>query len=101
MSGCRHGGRDVPDLPPVIEVPEGIHGKVHWKDGTASELAFARTVNGVEREASYVELDGELFEGASSALVEHYRDGVRYAIDFDGRRWVPAREADFDDVEVD
>lgn len=100
MSDCRHGGRDVPDAAPVIELPTGIHGAVHWDDGSVSKLAFARMVNGRERRARYFELDGELFEGAGFALVEHLRDGVRYAIDFDGRRWVPARDADFDDLEV-
>lgn len=51
-------------------VARGIHGAIRWDDGTDSQLAYARYVNGRERHAVRVELDG-----------------VRY---------VPARRGDYD-----
>jgi len=38
--------------------PKGIDGAVHWQGGTESELHYARFVNGEERKAEYIELDG-------------------------------------------
>lgn len=68
----------------------GIHGEVHWDDGTVSEVAFSRRVNGHDRRAKYALIDGELFEGAGVHVTEHLHGGVRYAIDYDGQRWTPA-----------
>ena len=40
--------------------PRGIDGAIHWITGV-SELHYARYVNGEERKAEYVELDGVKF----------------------------------------
>ena len=40
--------------------PRGIDGAIHWNIGE-SELHFARYVNGEERKAEYVEIDGVKF----------------------------------------
>ena len=40
------------------QAPRGIAGAVHWQGGTESELHYARFVNGEERKAEYIELDG-------------------------------------------
>ena len=38
-----------------------IHGHINWKGGKHSDLIYARYVNGVERVAESIELDGVLF----------------------------------------
>lgn len=43
------------------QAPRGIDGAVHWQDGTESELHYARFVNGEERKADYIEIDGVKF----------------------------------------
>ena len=62
-------------------VAPGIHGVVHWKDGTISTLTFSRYVNGEEREAEYFELDGERYERVRECELEHHDTG-----------WVSCRE---------
>ena len=41
--------------------PRGIDGAVHWDNGNTSELHYARFVNGEERKAECIELDGVKF----------------------------------------
>ena len=43
------------------QAPRGIDGAIHWNNGNTSELHYARFVNGEERKAEYVELDGVKF----------------------------------------
>ena len=38
--------------------PRGIDGEIGWDNGNTSELHYARFVNGEERKAEYVEIDG-------------------------------------------
>lgn len=47
-------------------VAHGIHGRIRWDDGTESRLAYARLVNGRERRAVHVELDGVRYVPARS-----------------------------------
>ena len=42
----------------ACNAPRGIDGRIAWTDGKESELHYARFVNGVERRADYIELDG-------------------------------------------
>lgn len=39
-----------------------IHGHVHWDNGRHTDFIYARIVNGEERNADYIELDGERYE---------------------------------------
>ena len=80
MSDCKHGGRDVYD---------GIHGAIHWKDHDRdTPLSYARFVNGVERIAKSIELDGVEFYPADFELLEIFEDGKRVAVELDGVRYV-------------
>lgn len=67
MSGCRHGGRDVYRHPDAREYDQSrpIRGRVVWDDGTESRITYGRYVNGVERRAAYVEMDGTRYEPIS------------------------------------
>ena len=42
--------------------PKGIEGFIHWIGGKLSKLDYARFVDGQERKADYIELDGDRFE---------------------------------------
>ena len=44
------------------QAPRGIEGAIHWNNGNTSELHYARFVNGEERKAECIELDGVRFE---------------------------------------
>ena len=52
------------------QAPRGIDGAVHWQGGTESELHYARFVNGEERKAECIELDGVRFERVRECEVE-------------------------------
>ena len=48
----------------------GIHGRVAWEDGSECELHYARFVNGSERRADFVEIDGERFAPERTCTME-------------------------------
>lgn len=56
------------------QAPRGIDGAVHWQGGTESELHYARFVNGEERKAECIELDGVKFVPERTCEVV----GIRY-----------------------
>lgn len=61
MSDCRIG----------LKAPKPIHGQIVWgADQRPTPLSYARYVNGVERFAVYIELDGERYERAMTCRLE-------------------------------
>lgn len=69
----------------------GIHGAVHWNDGLLSKLSYPRAVNGVERRAEWVEIEGVRFYPEDFELLEVLDNGKRVALEFEGERYVPER----------
>lgn len=59
-----------------------IRGEIRWTDGQRpSELSYARYVNGQERKAEYVELDGVKYVPERTCHIECYDDGLDEGLD--------------------
>ena len=67
---------------------QGIGGHIVWQGLPASPLAFARYVNGTERVAKCIELDGERYERVRECEYVYNEEDDRYHCTNCGHRLV-------------